>query len=227
MNIQSKSPRSVNWKQIAIIAVVLGVAAFKFIDSRRNATPQNGPANGGGTAQLDLPDQIDLDSDLSKSGQSQTSTSKTDLKFKPLKGANPSTTKSSNNSSGGSYLKKQGGKKVSPAGLVYASSRIEHVMRHAQDMPNRNGNHGVFDTSGDDLFRLLDEAYEKIQSNSREVSKDKQRAGEEWKSAYTISMNRRVGYRGGKSGNKAGRPALKRIKLVLGNGDEVVTAYPY
>ena len=229
MNIQSKSPRSINWKQIAIIAVVLGVAGFKYINSRQNADPQAGGPQRGGTAQIDVSGEIDLGSELAKNGQSnQSQSSKPDLKFKPIQGSNPAATKSSSKSSGGPYLTRQGRKKVSPAGLVYASSRIEHVMRHAQDMPSRNGNHGVFDAnSEDDVFRLLDEAYEMIQSNSRQVSKDKQRAGEEWKTAYTIDMKRRVGYRGGEKGNRDGKPALKRIKLVLGNGDEVVTAYPY
>ena len=232
MNIQAKSSRSINWKQIAIIAVLLGVAAYQGINSWRNADRQGDEANAGGTAQLDLPGEIDLDSELQKNGQSNQSqasksSSKPDLKFKPLKGSNSASTKSSNNSSGGPFLKKQGGKKVSPAGLVYASSRIDHVMRHAQDMPNRNGNHGVFDAADDDIFRLLDEAYEMIQSKSRGVSKDKPRPNEEWKSAYTINMNRRVGYRGGKKGNRDGKPALSKIKLVLGNGDEVVTAYPF
>jgi len=39
MNIQakSKSPRSINWKQIAIIAVVLGIAGFKYFNSQRDA----------------------------------------------------------------------------------------------------------------------------------------------------------------------------------------------
>ena len=228
MNIQSKQPRRINWKQIAIIAVVLGVAAFKYIDSRRDAAPQDGGPQGG-TAQVDLSGEIDLDSELAKNDQSkQNSSTKPNLKFQPLKGSKSNSTKPSSNSSSGPFLKKQGGKKVSPAGLVYAKSRIEHVMRHAQDQPNRNGNHGVFDAnSEDDVFRLLDEAYKMIKSKSREVSKDRQRQGEEWKAAYTIKMNRRVGFRGGQSGNKAGKPALSRIKLVLANDDEVVTAYPY
>ena len=97
MNIQAKpkSPRSFKWKQIAIIAVVLGVAAFKFIDSRRNSAPQNEGTQNGGTAQLELPDEIDLDPELSKSGQSQKTSSKSDLKFKPLKGS--TSTKSQQN----------------------------------------------------------------------------------------------------------------------------------
>ena len=226
MNIQSKSPRSINWKRIAFIAVLLGVAAFKYFKTDRGAAPQDRSRQSGGTAQVDLPSEIDLDPALSKSDRAKNQTQKPNLKFEPIQSSKSGAAKSATNSSG-PYLKRQGGKKVSPAGLVYATSRIEHVMRHAQDMPNRNGNHGVFDTGGDELFRLLDEAYEMIQSNSREVSKDRGRSGEAWKSAYTINMNRRVGYRGGKSGNRDGKPALSRIKLVLANDDEVVTAYPY
>ena len=232
MNIQSKSPRSsnFNWKRIAIIAVVLGVAAFKYFNknNQRDAAPQDRGRQSGGTAQLDLPDEIDLDSDLKRNGQS----SKPDLKFNPdQQSLKSSPTKSANNS-GRPYLKDgQRGKKVSPAGLVYNSSRsgehrTEHVLRHAKDMPSRPGNHGVFDADGDDVFRLLDEAYELIQSNSRQVSKDRPRAGEEYKTAYTINMNRRIGYRGGKSGNRDGKPAVTKIKIVIANGDQVITAYP-
>ena len=61
MNIQSKSPRSsINWKQISIIAIVLGVSAFQYINSRKDAANQN-TAQSGGTAQLDSPEDIDLD----------------------------------------------------------------------------------------------------------------------------------------------------------------------
>ena len=232
MNIQSKSSRSnINWKQIAIIAVVLGVAAFQYINSPRNADVNNGPPSGG-TAQLDGPDHIDLDDELTNLSKSkQNNTSKPDLKFQPIQEANQSD--SNTVSSNKPYLKDgQRGKKVSPAGLIYNSSRsgehrTEHVLRHAHDQPSRSGNHGVFDANGDDVFRLLDEAYKMIQSNSRQVTKDRPRAGEEYKTAYVINMNRRIGYRGGKSGNRDGKPKLSKIKLVLANGNQVITAYPF
>lgn len=232
MNIQSKSPRSkINWKQIAIIAVVLGVAAFQYIQSQRNTNDQNVGQNGG-TAQVGLPDQIDLDSQLKNSGQSkpnkaQDRSGKPDLKFQPIQGSKPA----GNSSSSKSYLQVvKNGDKESPAGLVYKSRRhehrTEHVLRHASDQPNRPQPHGVFDANGDDVFRLLDEAYEMIKSNDRQVRKDPPRAGDD-RVAYVINMNRRIGYKGGQSGNRQGKPKLSKIKLVLEKGNQVVTAYPY
>ena len=228
MNIQSKSPRSsINWKQISIIAIVLGVSAFQYINSRKDAANQN-TAQSGGTAQLDLPEHIDFGGELGNSGKAN---SQPNLKFKPLQSSTKAA--SDKTSSNKPYLQDgQRGKKVSPAGLIYNSSRsgehrTEHVLRHADDQPDRPGNHGVFDADGDDVFRLLDEAYKMIQSNSRQVTKDKPRAGEEYKTAYVINMNRRIGYRGGKSGNRAGKPKLSKIKLVLANGNQVITAYPF
>jgi len=80
MNIQSKSPRSsINWKQISIIAIVLGVSAFQYINSRKDAANQN-TAQSGGTAQLDSPEDIDLDGALRDSNKVN---SQPDLKFKP------------------------------------------------------------------------------------------------------------------------------------------------
>ena len=66
MNIQSKSPRrnNFNWKQISVIAIVLGVAAFQYIQSQRNTGNQNVGQNGG-NAQV-LPNEIDLDGQLKK-----------------------------------------------------------------------------------------------------------------------------------------------------------------
>ena len=218
MNIQSKSPRSINWKQIAFIAVVLGIAGFQYLNSRKAAPKDDGGREKGGTAQLDLPDEIDLGSALPKSGQSNKSSSKPDLKHQPLKGSNSGSKKSSS----GPYLRKQGRKQVSPAGLVYAKSRIEHVMRHSHDIPDRQDSdrHGVFDAdSEDDVFRLIDEAYKKIKSNSRDVSKRPGDPRAEYvKDAYTVDMKRRIGYLGGKRGKRSGNPPLTKIKLVVGRG---------
>jgi hypothetical protein len=236
MNIKAKSPNSkINWKQIAIVAVILGVAAFQYYRT------QQAEKNSGNqdVATLGIPDQLDLDSSLKK--QNNSGAKNDPNTADDLFGQNSSRPKGSTqdgNRSGSRaeaatpdkpYLKDgRRGTKVSPAGLVYTGSRsgehrTEHVLRHAKDQPNRPGNHGVFDADGDDVFRLIDEAYGLIKKNSRQVSKDPPRDG---KTAYLINMNRRIGYRGGKSGNRAGKPAAKKMKLILAE-DRVITAYPY
>ena len=103
-------------------------------------------------------------------------------------------------------------------------------MRHSHDIPDRqdSSSHGVFDVdSQDDVFRLLDEAYKKVKSNSRDVSKQGADPRASFKKiVYTVNMKRRIGYLGGRKGKRDGNPALSKIVLVLGNDVEVVTAYP-
>ncbi|MDA7858706.1 hypothetical protein N9B05_02710 [Mariniblastus sp.] len=128
----------------------------------------------------------------------------------------------------GSYLRDGRGENLlSPAGLVYSSGRSghrsKHVMRHASDEPDRPGPHGVFDAQGDDVFRLIDEAYELIQSGSKRVQTIPEENG---KVEYVINMNRRIGYLGGESGARKNHPPLEKLNLVLGD-NRVITAYPY
>ena len=126
------------------------------------------------------------------------------------------------------YLREGRGENLlSPAGLVYTSGRSghrsKHVMRHASDEPDRPGPHGVFDAQGDDVFRLIDEAYELIQSGSNRVKTIPKENG---KTEYVIDMNRRIGYLGGETGARKNHPPLERLNLVLGD-NRVITAYPY
>ncbi|MGI9496097.1 MAG: hypothetical protein ACR2NK_08610 [Mariniblastus sp.] len=126
------------------------------------------------------------------------------------------------------YLREGRGENLlSPAGLVYTSGRSghrsKHVMRHASDEPDRPGPHGVFDAQGDDVFRLIDEAYELIQSGSNRVKTIPEENG---KTEYVIDMNRRIGYLGGETGARKNHPPLERLNLVLGD-NRVITAYPY
>ena len=128
----------------------------------------------------------------------------------------------------GRYLRAGRGENlISPAGLIYTAGksghRSKHVMRHASDEPDRPGPHGVFDVQGDDVFRLIDEAYELIQSDSNRV---KTIPEEDGKTEYVIQMNRRIGYLGGEAGARKNHPPLKRLNLVLGD-NRVITAYPY
>ena len=209
---------------------MLGVAAFQYIKSQPNADKPNVDQNGG-TAQV-LPDKIDLDGQLKKNSssnqnKSQGQTAKSDLKFQPIQG---SKTPDSSSSSKPYLSDGPRGDKLSPAGLVYKARshehRTAHVLRHAKDDPGRPV-HGVFDdANADDIFRLIDEAYKMIKSNSRQVSKERSDANKSYRASYTIDMKRRIGYRGGRSGNRDGKPASYKMKLIIDNGNQVITAYP-
>ena len=74
----------------------------------------------------------------------------------------------------GRYLRNgQGDNLVSPAGWIYTPGKSGHrskpVLRHERDEPEPDDPLGVFDVQGNDVFRLIDEAYELIQDqvNSR------------------------------------------------------------
>jgi hypothetical protein len=124
-------------------------------------------------------------------------------------------------------LKKLGqGDLESPAGLVYSPGpsgehRVEHVMRHSKDEPGRP-QHGVFNGSRDEILKLLDDAYQMIKQNSRQVSKQ----SEGNRTEYTIRFDRAIGYEGGRSGMRNNFPKVNRVRLVLEDGKYVVTAYP-
>ena len=116
---------------------------------------------------------------------------------------------------------------LSPAGLRYQGrdpdgrTRVDHVLRHARDIPDRDGSHGVFDGGPDAVFGVIDEAW-------RNVEKKKVRPTIEGdRSLYTVPMGRRVGYLGGRAGASRGRPPLTNIFLVIETGTKnVITAFP-
>ncbi len=116
---------------------------------------------------------------------------------------------------------------LSPAGLRYAGhdpeglNRVEHVMRHTRDIPNRDGPHGVFDGGKDVAFAVIDEAWEIAEKMklSPKVEGDR--------SSYLVRMKRRVGYLGGKTGKERRNPALDRVFIVFETDTKnIVTAFP-
>ena len=116
----------------------------------------------------------------------------------------------------------------SVAGLKYGPGsrekhRLLHIMRHAEDQPNRPGKHGVFLGEGErkKILALIDEAYLKALKGGRQVEKKK----EGNRVVYTVDMGRRIGCVGGQVGNKQGKPSASRIRLVL-DGTNVITAFP-
>jgi hypothetical protein len=116
---------------------------------------------------------------------------------------------------------------LSPAGLKYQGrdpeglTRIEHVLRHARDIPDRDGPHGVFDGGEARVFAVIDEAWKLAQKQGIRPDVERDR------SLYLIPMGRRVGYLGGRAGAARGKPSLSRVFLVIETrSNNVITAYP-
>jgi hypothetical protein len=116
----------------------------------------------------------------------------------------------------------------SSAGLSYAGrdpqglNRVEHVIRHAEDIPGRAGKHGVFDGGRKATLAVVDEAWaiaEKGGPSVRVVSQGT-------RTQYIIDMGRRVGYVGGQAGAKAGHPAANFIQIIIEQGNQVISAFP-
>ncbi|QEG38938.1 hypothetical protein [Roseimaritima ulvae] len=115
---------------------------------------------------------------------------------------------------------------LSPAGLQYLPGsqeghRLAHLKRHTEDQPNRPGSHGVFDGGMATMLQVLDEAYLKAKQNASGVTTQQ----DQGRTIYTVSMGRRVGYVGGREGNRRRKPMARRVRLVL-EGTRVITAYP-
>ena len=115
----------------------------------------------------------------------------------------------------------------SEEGLVYQGrdpdglTRLDHILRHDEDIPDRVGPHGVFDADGDAIFALIDEAWRIVQQKKIEPRVEGNRH------AYTIPMGRRIGFLGGESGKRQRNRPLRRLFLVMeSDSARVVTAFP-
>lgn len=200
-NNQPAKPLRVDWKTLVVLAAILAIGGYQWY---------TGELTGDDPAVVTAPAESSTNSTVSDSDADARQNSKTDLE------------------PAGNYLVPGKGKNLrSPAGLIYTGGRNEHradhVLRHAQDQPERAGPHGVFDANGDDVFRLIDEAYELIKTDSRQVKTTPEGKG---KVEYVVDMNRRIGYLGGQTGNRKNHPPLNKVKLVLGD-NRVVTAFPF
>ena len=124
------------------------------------------------------------------------------------------------------YLRDVGGNvKQSPAGLRYRPGsleghRIKHILRHASDDPDRDI-HGVFDGTANEIFAVIDEAYESAQKGGRRVETERDRS----RTVHTVDLGHRVGFIGGRAGRRSGHPPATGIRLVL-EGQNVITAFP-
>lgn len=117
---------------------------------------------------------------------------------------------------------------VSPAGLRYVGrdpagrTRLDHVRLHMRDAPDRDGSHGVFDGEEGQALAVIDEAWQAAQAGNIKPRLESGRA------AYVISLGRRIGYLGGRTGAERNHPAISRVMIVVEEGtSNLVTAYPY
>ena len=100
-------------------------------------------------------------------------------------------------------------------------TRLEHIMRHASDIPKRK-KHGVFTISKEKIIELMDEMWQKIQAGELH---GKERGG---RVAYTYHAKRELGYLGGKEGRQKGHPKIESARIVVSKSThEVITFFPY
>lgn len=115
---------------------------------------------------------------------------------------------------------------VSPAGLVYKRGsqqghRLEHLMTHAEDQPQRPGSHGVFEPNDPlEVVQVVDEAFRLAQ-----LGKQTRRRVEEGRTIYTVDLGRPIGYVGGESGARRRHPRARHVRLIV-EGNEFITAFP-
>lgn len=104
-----------------------------------------------------------------------------------------------------------------PDGLT----RLEHIMRHTRDIPNRK-KHSVFLADKKGVIELLDFVWEKIRSGKL---KGKEGGG---RVVYTWRGGKAYGYPGGREGKGSGDRELSALRLVLKKDTpEVVTFFPF
>jgi hypothetical protein len=114
---------------------------------------------------------------------------------------------------------------LSPAGLIYGPGsaeghRLEHLRRHIDDDPRREGSHGVFDGGMEGALKTIDTAYQRALSGQRTTTRT-----DGPRTIHTIDLGKRIGYVGGAEGQRRGNPMARRVRLVL-EGKVFVTGFP-
>ena len=113
---------------------------------------------------------------------------------------------------------------MSKAGLMYAPGsaeghRLEHLRRHTKDDKSRPI-HGVFDGDMEGALKTIDLAYERAKKNQGTTKKV-----DDGRTIYTVNMGKRIGFIGGKTGQRKRNPFSNRVRIVL-DGNKVITAFP-
>jgi hypothetical protein len=221
MNVRASERKPTNYRQMIVLGLVVLAVAYHF----SRPTLQKWFPN------VNLPSITEQDrQQAERDRQSDGKDFKYDAKLPDTDKANPNKSNGSKTgqspTSARTYLKDIGGNRyTSPAGLLFTPSRaehrIDHVLKHCKDDTSKPA-HGIFIGDEVEVFKTIDEAYEQVKAKSRRVESQKDRG----KDTYTVSMNRKVGYDGGAKGKRNGGRDLTRIKLVLVDGNRVITAFP-
>ena len=217
MNVAARSKKTrIPWRRIIPIAVVVLVLGYNYSRptlERLIGRPLPALNNDRGRDTSNVPQSS------SSSGGDYTAT------LPNQSGAKSSTS----GTTGGDFELKEVGRNrfESPAGLLYTMGarnehRIDHVMRHATDMPSRPS-HGVFigDGDRDTVLQLIDDAYELAKAKSPKAKHEESRGNDLW----NVSMGRKVGFDGGQKGKRNGNKSLNSIRMIL-DGNRVITAFP-
>lgn len=233
MNVKDNPTSNVPWTKIAIIvAVFVLVLVFSGRAGLEELLGLKAGTFGGAVAEKNEEDSSTAETTLNPPKNSTKSTQSTPPVNEPSKSSSTSSKQNSAPEPETEFrLVKKNFVMESPQGLTYyvgdrGENRIEHVMRHSKDIPNRPI-HGVFTGGETEILKTIDEAYGLIKSNSSRVLVEKRAANIETRMEYEIDMQRKIGFKGGKSGARDGNPDLRILKLILDKGTRVITAYPY
>lgn len=215
MNVTAKHTPRIPWRRIFGIALVVVVLGYSY--SRPT---------------LERWFNVSLPA-ISGQGQpsDQNSPPRSKPDFDPYKTSLPATASASKSASApvaGKFELKEVGRDryQTPAGLLYTMGprgehRIEHVMRHASDQPNRP-THSVFLADDQDsVLRLIDQAYELAKAKSPRSQYEPSQGNDK----YDVDMQRQVGFDGGKKGQRNNHRSLNKVRLIL-DGNRVITAFP-
>lgn len=114
----------------------------------------------------------------------------------------------------------------STAGLRYVpgsddNHRLRHVMQHAKDDTSKVI-HGVFEGNRDQILAVIDKAYQKAKKGDRDVRSEEQND----RIVHTVNLGHKIGYVGGSEGQRIGNPECRYLRIVLEDGNVVISAYP-
>ncbi len=227
---QSPAP---NWLVVAVVIGVVAWSAWKKIQDQppvqkpgpvTTDSPQSAPAqNGPPRIEVLAPEEQRNDQPVADASPPPAASRTEPPRPKPA--AAPDR-QSNDRPKAAALTEVRNGVFESPAGLVYKRGsaqghRIDHVLEHARDDPSKPV-HGVFEASRDEIFALIDEAWETAQTRG---PPQVQKENEGDRTVYTVNLKRRIGYLGGITGNRKKHPPLTGIRIVV-EGRDVITAFP-